>query len=145
MIWSTDSKGLHSVIESGVFFECSFNGTTTKSAYNNIRQNLINTYELGLSKAIMTHGYQISVLNSYQGGLHFAINNATRQPFPKNCYDLWQPDYIYRMRKFRDLNPYQLMFWKNTRRHSVESLHHFDGILREHGIDVKNLKIGLSN
>ena len=145
MIWSTDAQGLHAILESGVFLECTFNGTSTKSSYNHLRQNLINSYELGLSRAVMQHGYQIGVLNSYQQNLHFSLSNATHTPFPKNCYDLWQPEYLYRMKKFHDLHPFELLFWKNTRRNSVESLQHFDGILKQHGIHVKDLKIELSN
>jgi hypothetical protein len=106
MIWATDRTGLNTILSSGNIYDC---GTAlnakTKQSYRKERDELINRYELGISKAIMKRGYTIKAIHPIQKQLSFNDSNAFTN-FPSECHDIW-----YRSK----LDNANILFLKNTR------------------------------
>jgi len=111
MLWSTDAVGMGLIRDSGSFFDCTLSPDYREYDY------IINTYELGLSKAILEAGYQIRAINSVQRNLildksHYHYNLAT--DYPRNCRDMWYSEL--------KLSPYDTIFFKVSRYYNEEVL-----------------------
>ena len=109
MLWSTVAVGMGLIRNSGSFFDCTLSPKHREINY------VINTYELGLSKAILEAGYQIRAINSVQRNLifdksHYHYSLPTH--YPRNCRDMWHPDL--------KLSPYDTIFFKVSRYYSEE-------------------------
>lgn len=106
MLWATDHTGLQCILKSGAIYRCDSRKAITKAS----REALIVRYELGLSHAVMNAGYTIAVPhNPLQHHLLYTSDNATTKPYSKTCRDLWGPQLM--------VDPEQMVFWKNSRRH----------------------------
>ena len=126
MIFSTDKIGLEIIRSSNAIYDCG--DSLVKGSYyekRKARSNLINRYELGMSKAILEAGYMIKSIHPLQDNLTFSnLNNSI--PFPSKCIDLWYSN----TKRFDDCFLFErigciptssqyskedVLFWKNTR------------------------------
>lgn len=98
MLWATDKTGLASIIDAGAIYDCGWELSRWHG-----REELINTYELGLSRAVLRAGYLIQD----QLNRTFAWRTATNS----ECSDLWNDDHL--VEKY---SPEALVFWKVTRK-----------------------------
>lgn len=93
MLWATDATGLTAILDAGAIYDC---GDQLKRSKG--RDELINRYELGLSKAIMKAGWGIMALHS--SASHFVWSNASSHPKgprwwgPRWCRDVWNDHHL---------------------------------------------------
>ena len=114
-IWATDSIGLQAIINSSAVYDCAQNSAKTSGE---MYLEIIDRYEIGLSKAVLDRGYEISAFlspwnfasgNSSEGGLNYP---------PEGCHlpdgsDIWSsPDTILRRLPQDAVNP---LFYKASR------------------------------
>jgi hypothetical protein len=68
----------------------------------------VHRFELGMSKAIMSEGYEIAANSKTQS--HLVFSNTSSQKWPKKCKDPWRPA-NFQSKNFRD----DFLFWKSSR------------------------------
>ena len=104
MLWATDRVGLASIQKAGAIYECD-DQLSTKHG----RDQLIITYELGLSRAVMKEGYAIQDMTNRT--FRWADAQAAR------CPDLWND-----RRLVDTYSPETLLFWKMSRAGQAKAL-----------------------
>lgn len=115
MLWATDKIGLQTILDSGAIYDCK-NQLSKRAG----RDQLIERYEMGLSRSVMQAGYAIASHLPKQPGT-FVWENATQMvnnnitSFPNWCRDLW-----FKKRLAGHVGEEGLLFYKRSREYPTQ-------------------------
>jgi hypothetical protein len=94
MAFALDQQGLETVLKSGAIYDCKQSNTNMDLI---AQQNLIERYELGMSRAILDSGYNIaswlSTLGAHNRNRPLVIDNSDDH----HCRDVWYADQFLRI------------------------------------------------
>jgi hypothetical protein len=86
MLFAVDQVGLALIQLSGAVYDC---GKSNTNMTSKIRQEIIENYEVGMSRAILREGYSIHATHGLYGPTEIRPHEADKHP--SWCHDWWNP------------------------------------------------------